>query len=641
MKSTIRLFRALPIIEKKTKLPSKELLEKTIKKGFIFSPEIVYNYNDYDKLITLIEKEVGLTPEKLNSTFHKSWQKVKEASMEQLVMEQLVHYFTTYGFEALRIYDKDSVYIPNEQLEIPSLVVDELKLVIIKGYTKEELKKKLMDILSSGIALKEQTIIDVVELGSFVSLDEQDIEKIKNKEVKITLYNKLKVVPQNPVEFLRYVLFKITGNTLLIKSPETITKIRESMEYGVTVEGQIMRNTVADLFAKLDKSQLCRLAEVFYRFKPLFLSLRADSRLRPYVNKIRKLAKVYHKPLPEDYLNTITSKLKKDIGIDTYQLNKELSKVNIFRKIRLAYALKYRTKSPESILYKIRNGKGYATKFNFDNSQGANDVLDLFIMESIINDMEHNVRGKKIYIPDYITYTLPATEKQFVDKFPSGTCISVPKDMVAGIYWKNTPRCRVDLDLSLISREYGKVGWDRQYRTDDTNILFSGDMTDAPLGATELFYIAKQGEQSSIVVVNYYNWSHNKGNTGVPFKIIVASENIKNLKENYVVNPNNVIAIAESSIVKGQKILGLIVTTKHESKFYFTEANVGSSITSRNTNYMVNSRNYLFDFSTDMITLNDILEKAGAVVTNKQDDCDIDLSPENIEKDSILNLIKK
>ncbi|MBA7708351.1 hypothetical protein ES703_117249 [subsurface metagenome] len=55
MKATIKLFKALPIKVRQKKSPTKELLEKTIKRGFIFSPEVIYNYSNYDELIKLVE----------------------------------------------------------------------------------------------------------------------------------------------------------------------------------------------------------------------------------------------------------------------------------------------------------------------------------------------------------------------------------------------------------------------------------------------------------------------------------------------------------------------------------------------------------------------------------------------------------
>ncbi|MBA7553678.1 hypothetical protein ES705_46274 [subsurface metagenome] len=105
----------------------------------------------------------------------------------------------------------------------------------------------------------------------------------------------------------------------------------------------------------------------------------------------------------------------------------------------------------------------------------AKHVLAI-VLDSITEDIGKNVKGKKIYIPDYINYSLPATEKQFTGNFPSGTYISIPQDMIVGIYWENVKHNVVDLDLSLISPA-GKFGWDSRYRSDEGNILFSGDIT--------------------------------------------------------------------------------------------------------------------------------------------------------------------
>ncbi|KKL75008.1 hypothetical protein LCGC14_2059240, partial [marine sediment metagenome] len=57
--------------------------------------------------------------------------------------------------------------------------------------------------------------------------------------------------------------------------------------------------------------------------------------------------------------------------------------------------------------------------------------------EFVIKNVSKNVKGKKIYVPENITYSLPATEKQFTGFFPSGTCVKIPKDMIVGVHWKN------------------------------------------------------------------------------------------------------------------------------------------------------------------------------------------------------------
>ncbi|MBD3404644.1 MAG: hypothetical protein GF411_00735, partial [Candidatus Lokiarchaeota archaeon] len=151
MKSTIRLFSAVPIRENRTKHASQSILETTVRRGFVFSPEVIHNYSEEQlhELVQIIETEIGLTPEQMNNTFQKSWGKVRDVSMYQLVIEQLIHYFTTYGFQALDIYDEHSVYVPHGDLDIPELNED-VKLVVIKGYTKAELQKKILALLESG-----------------------------------------------------------------------------------------------------------------------------------------------------------------------------------------------------------------------------------------------------------------------------------------------------------------------------------------------------------------------------------------------------------------------------------------------------------------------------------------------------------
>ena len=269
MQSTVNLFKALPVENKKTKV-NNVLMAETIRRGFIFSPEVVANYSEEE----LTRIAVGLTPEEINSSFHKSWDKVRDASDEQLFIEQITHYITTYGFEAVGVYKESSIYIPNEKLEIPSLK-EGLKLVVINGLTKKELKEKLLNLLS-GIALKEDTMRDVVEVAIFVEFDEKDIEKIQNKEAKVMMYDYLGKVPSDPIEFLRYVIFKTIGKSLLIKSPGVIAQIKEAEHLGVV-----------RLFQEYD---LDKLSSIFYRYKPLFLAFRSQKKLKQIITKVTRLA---------------------------------------------------------------------------------------------------------------------------------------------------------------------------------------------------------------------------------------------------------------------------------------------------------------------------------------------------------------
>jgi len=633
MKALIRLFKAVEIESHNTKKSDPSILNRTLKNGFVFSPEIVGSYSEehLHELATSVEEELGLSSEQINSAFHKSWQKVRDADMTQLIMEQMIHYFTTYGFERLGIYNEASVYIPAEKLEAPDFGMDGMHIIPINGYTKNEIKDKLISLLESGIALAEDTVKDVVEVFKHFNIVLESIDDVKNKEVRISLCDHLGVFPKDPVEFLRYAIYKATGKTLLIKSGGSVEGIKEGED-------------VYPLFTKYQEMYgLERLAEIFYRFKPLFLAFKTKDGMPAIINKIRKLAPKYHQPMPVDFLNSVTAIIKSGSKIDDVVLEHHLAKVNTFRKIRLAYALKYRTKDVDTILYKIRNGKGYATDFSFENKDEARRVLTM-VIDSIIADLKENVEGKKIYIPGYVKYALPATEKQFTGDFPSGTCIISPKDMVAGIQWKNTEDHRIDLDLSLINITGNKIGWDAAYRSDGGSILFSGDITDAhrPKGASELFAIRKQSKQEYLMFVNFFNYMED---VEVPFNIVVAQEKITRAVKNHVLDPNNIMAIAKSKIDERQKVLGLLVVTTGECRFYFSEIGIGRSISvGGGNNYVEHSLLYLSNFYRNMMNLGELLSAAGAIVLTSIDDSenidiDIDLSPNNLEKDKIIKLL--
>lgn len=638
--ATLRLFRALPITTMKERKINKELLNETIKRGFIFSPDVVFNYSDLEleQLVKTVERFVGLTASKMNESFHKSWKKVKDAPIEQLIFEQIVHYITTYGFETLGIYDENSVYIPHEKLEIPELK-ENVKLTLIKGYTKDELKEKVLKLLQSGIALKEETIKDVVEILKYTGITDKEVNEVKNKEVRIALYDLLGMFPENPIEFLRYTIYKLTGKTLLIKNKVTIESIKTSF---VEDKSAIVISKLLTEYEK--KYGLERLAEIFYRFKPLFLALKSNKVASSKINKIRKLAKKCHVPMHEDYLNSITAMIGRGDLISKKQLKLKLTEANTFRKIRLAYALKFRMKDDvDSIVYKIRNGKGWAADFNFEEKEKVRDIFDI-VLESISNSIRKNIEGKKIYIPKDIVYTLPATEKQFTENIPIGSYVTIPKDMIVGVHWENVEGERIDLDLSMIN-ESRKMGWDSSYRNYESTLLFSGDITAAPLpnGASELYYVQRQVKDINLLFVNnytfhdYWNGSANE----VPFKIFVGKGERKDINRNYMFDPNNLIMVINSKIGEKQKMLGMLVTTTKECRFYFVENYIGGSITSRKNTIIENSRKFLFNFYTNTLSLNDILLKAGAELLESKEECDIDLSPENLERDTIINLITR
>jgi hypothetical protein len=159
----------------------------------------------------------------------------------------------------------------------------------------------------------------------------------------------------------------------------------------------------------------------------------------------------------------------------------------------------------------------------------------------------------------------------------------------------------------------------------------------APLGATELFYLKKGGQEPRILTVNYYNFSKEDA---VDCKILVAHEKPKNFKQNYMVDINNIVASANIKISKKQNIIGLVLSIDGENRIYFCNTSVGNSITSNANAQATHIRKYLIGITKSSIDFRDILIKAGANVCNEIPDDDyIDLSPEALDKSSILNLL--
>jgi hypothetical protein len=131
-----------------------------LNRGFILSPSIYCEYkNDVlTSILDQIDELVGINGINLNSSFHKSWEKVRDTPIEQLVIEQITHYLTTYGFEELGIDNSGLVYIPIEKLKIPKIDIEKIPVALIRGYTIGEVKEKIIKLLSSGIALSAETI---------------------------------------------------------------------------------------------------------------------------------------------------------------------------------------------------------------------------------------------------------------------------------------------------------------------------------------------------------------------------------------------------------------------------------------------------------------------------------------------------
>lgn len=616
MEALLRLFNGIRIGKgSRKRKPDTSVLKRTIKNGYVLSPKITPT----DELLKTIEKLIGISGEKANAAFHKSWRVVHDSSMEELVLQQIIHYITTYGFEALGIYREDAVYIPSEALELPD-VKEDIPLVVIKAMSDDDILAGIIS-LGSGIALSKEVLADILGVVKDIGYSEDIVDQISNRELRELLNDYYGLAPSDPVEFLRHVVHKLTNETLLIKNDELINKIKLS-------DGGVLDSIL--------EHAPDNLASIFLRYKPLFLAMKSISGNKTLFNRLRKQADRMRSPI-HDYLGNVTGQIKNG-ELRLPELKKRLKGAGVFRKIRLAYALKYRTDPGSSIVYRVRNGRGWATDFHWDNSVDAAIALDI-VLESIASSIKLNVSGKTIYIPQNVHYALPATEKQFTGNFPTGSYVSVQSDLIVGIHWEDF-NGRVDLDLSTVNAS-GKIGWDANYRSGNRGVLFSGDVTSAPAprGAAELFYLSNGTYEPSLLIVNYFNFMENNP---VPCKIIVAQEKPGRFGNNYMVDVNNIVAQASISITRKQDVLALIINVDRESRVYFANISIGKSITSSDSKPALATREFLTSSLVNSIELRDVLLMAGAKVVDKKPKGGkyIDLSPEAIDKTTIIDVIQ-
>lgn len=581
-------------------------LDNSISKGIIYNGSSVT-----DDVIKNAEKLYGKNGKDWNKTFHKSFATIKDTPFEVLLAQQLFHYITTYGFESLDIYNSDLVYIPYEKLEIPELEED-VPMVVIHQITEGELAGKLMKLLTSGIALSEQTIEDIMTLSDYIPLDRFD--EIANREVKIALYDKYNIVPKNNEEFLKYLVYKATGETLLIKNRDMLNKIRNA-------DTETIYYLLSGYFVETHYAGYKLLAEIYNRYKDVFISMKRHDNskcakdLNSFINRIAKLSKKYHKPLSKDVFDLVTQQV---FTRETLEAASE--KVTVYRIIRALNSILFRIESnSDNIIYKIRNGKAFVDEYKHNYNM---DILAANwgnIYEILVNRLLKKLNGKTVYMPKGINYMFPQSEKQFNGNIPEGSFIEIPRteNIVIGVNWNNLPKERVDLDLHMLDKTR-HFGWNAKIC--DNEVIYSGDVTDATDGATEVFFISKDcSDCAFLLTLNNYTTNSDD----VPFRFMIASAEDIDVDKNYVVNPNLIKFSYDSKFeldntdYRYQKTLGMCIVTKDSFRFYFNNLDLGNSIATSNNALIKGAYNYLLEHSRTQLTLREVLEKCGVEFTDK------------------------
>ena len=589
---TLKLFNA--VVAKATARTQKPFVSE---QGLIIEPGAMWAK---DRILVYYTKE-ELDGNDLNKTFHKSWKKIKESPRCELLIHQIMHYITTYGsnFQA-------EMYIPQEVLDVPDL---KLTYKVIKAYTFEEMQEKCLDLLRSGIALAEDTVDDLITvLTDELNYTFTGKEGIRNKEAVVKIAETFHVYPDNPTEFLRFVIYRTTNTTLLIKNDQLFNAILDSSFNPGTM---------------FKRYGYTRLAEIFNRYKPLFLAYK--KRCPRAINKISKLSKKHHKPMVTNALNEVTQRLIKT-GDEHWLEN--ATPFALFKALSACYN---RKRGQDAFVYRIRSGKSWVqeTKIRKDINK-ANYKLILAFLK-----VNYSLDGVKIFLPEDIDYALPTSEKMYVGNIPTGTRFS-GKKLAVGIYWENDWGAR-DLDLSGLNIG-GKIGWNSTFNQAG-DLLFSGDITNAPDGAVEYLYANKGLSSPTLVLNNVYSGKEQSG-----YKVIIGRGS--KISNDHMMDPNKLFVEIKTETVQKNDVIGIFLPATDGLNIdgqHFILLGFGAGHARVSGNSPVNdvATKALFQQWSKPLSFNKVVKKLGAEIVDDPKEADHDFSLDVLEKDSFIKLFKK
>lgn len=591
--------------------------------GFIFLNE---DGNIVDKIpssyFNYANAEYGTSAFECNQTFYKSFKTVRDISPEQHLTDQLMHYFSTYGLESFGLQAQP--WIPIQEFHIDGWSAMTDKLVVIRLVGDESITELINKFAANTVAPSSRIIFEFNSLMKYITIP---TDEIKSFELQVIKHDMDNTVPEHPINFLRYLVYKTTGQTLIIKNRKLCNAIKIGVNYGVICK------TVEQIFAKGNETQL---ASIFLRYKPIFLAYKAYPGCRSKINRLRRLADKYHKPLSDVSVQNVTklisegrfSDLQKVISISS---NREL--IKLLNAIKLHFV----TNNTPGV-YNIRNGRTFVKEDGYKIEKITNHTRFLkgcIIVEGeLCQRLAKTLMGRRFYLPKYIDYAVPVTEKQFTGNIPWGTKITdTPNEpFTAGVCWFNQKGWRVDIDLHLNSATE-HFGWNSGWR-DGSDILYTGDQTSAPEpnGAAEAYWFNPEKGDFVMGVNLYY------GPQNTEFKMFMTKTKPSNINANYTYDASSALfpPIPMNFRDGHQQNLGLFT----KDGFYFYGGAISSGIVpTANYEQFIEGLKSKLERSYMM---SEFLRNLGAVVVDEIDENDddiIDLSPEVLTATTLLDIV--
>lgn len=537
-------------------------------------------------------------PNNVNTTFYKSWTDVTDRNRFELLLDQLAHYASTYGTD-----HKGIAYVPNDV----AAKLDFTDCKVIMPISTLEIQTKIQAMLESGIAMKQETIESCISLIKEFNLG-ISLENVKNKEALILLCDSLGLVPTSSTEMIRYLIYKATGETLVINSPEVLDSIKNASNLNIT-----------DLVLKFGLEEL---SSVFYRYKRIFLAFKKANKDNTWiVNRLRRRAKVNHKPMPQSFWNNILS----DTSL-LPQLESRLPKLNNFRKIALLQSIAERKKNTGVLPVRVRNGKLFITERS-DKDHSHLNLIYQMIYDSLVSSLSK--KATTVTFPKGINLTLPTSEKAFIGNIPFGSWVDTDVDTIVGINWREEDGLR-DLDLSASLLNGERIGWNSKFYTGDKTMVYSGDMTSANPEATELFY-CQNGAMDSVIKTNLYS-----GENGSEYNFFIAKVpgyRAQRSRHTEMINPNDIVYTTKLKMDQSEMTNGIFV----DGKFIFTNLASGRARVSQNNPLMIKYMEHMKATSDCYLDAHKVLLDAGFVSVSGVHTGELDLS--NFDKSSLIELL--
>jgi hypothetical protein len=566
---------------------------KTSVLGLFIEPDAAWAF----KRIEAYYRKIKLSNADFNKTFYNSVTELEEMSISQFLKNAIDYYE--------RAYEQGLTYVEPDAEELGDYPL--IRLLVVRGYTKDQLVEKCLGMFSSGQALEQDTIDKVLKiLTKDLHYTFDGSENIRNREAAVLIADKYKVYPKDPVEMLRYLVYKATDNTLLIKNEETYEKIKKST---------FNPRTHMKVYG------LERLAPIFNRFKPIFLSWKG--KCPSTINKLSKLSKKLHKPMVQNPLNSAASTLIHVAG----KHRSFLENATPYALMR-AYGFCYNVNENYGDLtglYSIRNGKVWYRKNRmFRPGIVRSNIISL---ESYMQGRFESVFRDKVFLVDEgVHYGLPTSEKNFVGNVPMGTVFS-SKTLAVGIHWK--PGNVEDYDISALSLEGMKVGWNTRHKSG--SLYFSGDLVYPP--ATE--YLLSKGKIGPRAVFN------NAYSGSIPGEYTIIVGKTDNNEE--LMNPDNVwVTIPTIANVRGE-ILGLMFTDDDDlNKFILAKRKFSKDSVLQGNENSVNSLRGYIDRWTKQMTFNEFIQRMGGfTTTDVTAKHDVDLRLHSLTKTTFTDIFEE